>query len=264
MIPAILSLFDRQIILSDEEMTGTTGIEDFIVYTIQNQFKDSGDALMDISYLDPAALTHTKEFIVPGNDNGIWNMAAFIRYAAKRYGILTSFEITTDKRVAVSVEKIMPITRNIDATLADILSYNETMDVDTVSKVFVKTGSGSVVAYYLFEDGTYSADPAAGTRTSGRVTAIYTNNDAEAGKAAGDVFSANRYNHCVEFEIIRNAKLFYVDALQLHTPLRLKTKTAGVYDTYISARSESSDRKTVGFKCGDMRVSLTDKLKKGG
>lgn len=78
------------------------------------------------------------------------------------------------------------------------------------------------------------------------------------------MFSANRYNHCVEFEILKESELFNVEELKLHDLVRLKTKTGGVYDTYISARSESSDRKTVGFKCGDMRVSLTDKLKMGG
>lgn len=47
----MLSLFNRQIVLESETMTGTTGIEDFIDYTIQNQFKDSGDSLMDMVYL---------------------------------------------------------------------------------------------------------------------------------------------------------------------------------------------------------------------
>lgn len=191
-------------------------------------------------------------------------MAAFIRYVAQRYGILIAFGISLDKRLRITVQKATSAIKNIDATLADITNYNETMDVDTVSKVFVKTGSGNVFAYYLLEDGTYGTDLAAGSRVNGRATAVYVKNDADADKAAGDVFSANKYNHCVEFEMIKESKLFDVKGFKLNDPIRLKTQTGGVYDTYISARSESSDRKTVGFKCGDMRISLTDKLKIGG
>lgn len=181
----MLSLFDRQIVLEDEAITGTTGIEDFIVYTIQNQFKASGDVLMDMVYLDQVALTHTKESIVPENDNGIWNMAAFIRYVAKRYGILMAFEFSSDKRLWVTVQKYTSTIKNIDATLADITNYNETMDVDIISKVFVKTGSGSVFTYYLFNDGKYNTDPLVGTRVNGRATAVYVKNDVDADKAAG-------------------------------------------------------------------------------
>lgn len=260
----MLSLFDRKIVLDNESMTGTTGIEDFIVYTIQSQFKASGDGLTDLVYLDPIAMTHTVEAIKPENENGIWNLATFIRYIAKRYGVLTSFEVMRDKQLTMSIEKIVATTKKIDATLADIVNYNETMDVDTISKVYIKTGNGSIYTYYLFDDGSYSIDPLAGTRVPGRITSVYVENDADADKTAGDVFSANRYNHCVEFEILKESELFDVEGLKLHYPVRLRTQTGGVYDTYISARSQSSDRKTVGFKCGDMRISLTDKLKMGG
>lgn len=184
-ILSLLSLFDREIVLDGETMTGTTGIEDFIVYTIQNQFKSSGDTLMDIAYLEPVALTHTVEAIVPENDNGIWNMAQFIRYVAKRYGIMTAFEISSDRRLLMSIQKAGPTTRNIDATLADVSSYNETMDADTVSKVFVKTGSGNVYSYYLFDNGVYDTDQAAGNRVQGRATAVYVDNDGMQKKRQG-------------------------------------------------------------------------------
>jgi hypothetical protein len=50
--------------------------------------------------------------------------------------------------------------------------------------------------------------------------------------------------------------------MRLYDRAMVKTKT-GVYDTYISFKSRKSTTKTVLFKFGDARLTLTDKLKGG-
>ena len=41
----VTNLFDRKIILKNEELISNTGIEDFIAYTIEKEFTDSEDNL---------------------------------------------------------------------------------------------------------------------------------------------------------------------------------------------------------------------------
>ena len=141
------------------------------------------------------------------------------------------------------------------------MSLNEIVVSDCVSKLVVKTAS-SVLTYYLFDDGSFGTNPAAGTRVSGKIETVYCENANDALKTAGDVFAKNKYSHLIEVEIISSSKLYDTGQMRLYDKVVVRTKT-GIYYTYISCKSTKSAAQTVLFKFGDARLTLTDKLKGG-
>ena len=252
----ISSIFSRNILLG----TALAVTENYILSAINANFVSSGDIQMDLPFISAAVRTQTSLSITPHNDNGIYNLDTFLRYVAKRHSIFSDYEITSDA-LNVSIEKREPPLHIIDATVADVLSLNEIVVSECVSKLMVKTSS-SVLTYYLFDDGSFGTNPAAGTRVSGKIETVYCENANDALKTAGDVFAKNKYSHLIEVEIISSSKLYDTGQLRLYDKAMVRTKT-GIYDTYISCKSTKSAAKTVLFKFGDARLTLTDKLKGG-
>jgi|AGTN01.1.fsa_nt_gi hypothetical protein len=252
----VSSIFSRSILLGSAEAI----TENYILSAIDDNFVSSGDAFSDIPYIAAAAITQTALGITPHNDNGIYNLDTFLRYAASRYHIFSDFDITRHS-LNVSVENRIPPLRIIDATVADVLTLSETVVSECVSKVTVKTSVG-VTTYYLFEDGSFGTNPVAGTRMRGKTDTVYCENAADAEKSAGDVFAKNKFSHLIEAEILSESRLYDTANMRLYDRALVRTKT-GVYDTYISFISRKSTAKTVLFKFGDARLTLTDKLKGG-
>jgi hypothetical protein len=161
----------------------------------------------------------------------------------------------------ISIENRIPPLRVMDATVADVINLNESVVSECVSKVTVKTSAG-VATYYLFEDGSFGTNPGAGIRMRGKTDTVYCENTADAEKTAGDVFAKNKFSHLIEAEILSESRLYDTANMRLYDRALVRTKT-GVYDTYISFVSRKSTAKTVLFKFGDARLTLTDKLKGG-
>lgn len=252
----ISSLFSRNILLG----AGQDVTENYIQSAINDNFVSSGDALIDIPYIAVTAKTQTELVITPHNEVGIYNLDTFLRYAAKRHNIFTDFDMTSTA-LNVYIENQTPPVHIIDATVADVLSVNETVVSECVSKVTVRTSS-DVLIYYLFDDGSYGNDPETGTRVTGKAETVYCENTVDADKTAEDVFARNKYSHLIEVEIISSSKLYNTGKMMLYDRAKVKTKT-GVYETYISYKAKRSATKTVLFKFGDAKLSLTDKLKGG-
>lgn len=250
------SIFSRSILLGSAEAV----TENCILSAIDDNFVSSGDALTDIPYIAAAAITQTALGITPHNDNGIYNLETFLRYTARRHHIFADFEITANS-LNVSIENREPPLRFVDATVADVLTLSETVISECVSKVTVKTSAG-VTMYYLFEDGSFGTNPGAGVRMRGKTDTVYCENAADAVKTAGDVFTKNKFSHLIEAEILSESRLYGTLNMQLYDRALVRTKT-GVYDTYISFISRKSAAKTVLFKFGDAKLTLTDKLKGG-
>lgn len=252
----VSSIFSRNILLGSPQ----TVMENYILSAINSNFVSSGDALTDIPYITVTAKTQTPFNITPHNDNGIYNLDTFLRYAAGRYHIFTEFEITANS-LSVNIENRNPPLRVIDTTVADVLNLNETVVSECVSKITLKT-SADVTTYYLFEDGSYGTNPGAGTRVRGKADTVYCENAADAEKTVGDVFAKNKFSHLIEAEILSDSKLYDTEKIRLYDRALVRTKT-GVYDTYISSKSRKSAAKTALFKFGDAKLTLTDKLKGG-
>lgn len=255
----ISNIFDRKIILENENLISGTGIEDFIAKEIYDNFTNSDDTLLNINWLDVEIKTHTKITKSVDNDNGIYNFHTFITNCSQNYNIVLDFSYENN-RIKLIIYKQEAETQLIDTTITDISNYVEKFETNVIAKVVVKTDT-DVQKWYLLSDRTTTQNKDDVNRALGDIETVYTSKSEDARQTALDKFKSNTYNHYLSFKINRNSKLFDVSQLKIGTPLSVRTNNNILLDTYISAISDSGDN-FISITCGNMRVEFIDKLLK--
>lgn len=257
----ITNLFDRDILLNNEELISNAGIEDFIKYTIENEFTDSEDSLLNINYLDVEVLTHTKiNKSVDNVNNGIYNFHTFITNCTQNYNIIYEFKVENG-RLKMFISKQEQEVQLIDATITDITNYTEVFETNVVAKVVVKT-SNNVFNYFLLSDRTITKNMNDLNRAIGLVKAVYTEKDEDAEQTALNEFKSNSYEHLVQFDVNVESKLFDIKNWKIGTPVKMKTKNNIIIDSYISAISMKKGSNFYSIKTGNIRIDFIDKIKK--
>jgi hypothetical protein len=257
------NIFNRKILLANENMITTVGIEDFIKYTIESEFSNSSDDFLNMSYIEVDVLSHTPIVKAVDNEEGIYNFHTFITNAKQNYDINITYRFE-DGKLKLSVYKDTYDTQIIDTSFSDVSEYSEVREVKYISKVTVKAkDTGLISSWYLQADRTVTTDQNSPTRVYGTTELLIANTEAEMQQVAFDAFKGNSYSHLVEFKLKKESKLIEVEKLTTGTPIILKTKSGGVFDSYISGKVIDSESSAVYFKCGNLRVTLTDKLKRG-
>lgn len=256
----ITNLFDRKILINNESLISTIGIEDFIKYTIENEFTNSSDSLLNIKYLDVEVLTHTKIQKSIDNENGIYNFHTYMTNCSQNYNIAYIFKVVNG-RLKITIEKQEQDIVLIDATLSDITNYTEVFETKVTAKVTVKTGTNKF-DYFLLSDRTTTTDKTNSNRVIGEIEAVYTEKDEDSHQTAIDVFKGNRYEHLIQFDVNSDSKVFIVKKWYIGTPAQIKTKNNVLLDTYISAISKIKGGKFWNVKTGNIRIDFIDKLLK--
>lgn len=257
--------FDRKIVLSDVELIRTTGIEDFIVKTIKTYFSESGDAFIDMAYIDCIALTHTKVNAKPATEDGIYNFKTYIGNSKQQYGIFLDFEFEKD-RLKISVYKKEQAAIQIDTTITDVHSCIETYKIKVLSKLNVvwfneTTQEESMRYFYLHPNKSVSesdSDRINGTISTVRIEA---ETEEEMIEEAKNEFKSNSYSHSIEADIIATSKLYPVNELYVGHEVMIKTAAAGIQESIISEIYFTDESETITVKFGILKVKLTDKLK---
>ena len=255
----ISNVFDRNIILENESLISSTGIEDFIAKEIYDNFTNSDDTLLNINWLDVEVKTHTKITKSVDNDNGIYNFHTFITNCNQNYNIILDFSYV-NKRIKLTIYKQESETQLIDTTVPDISNYTEKFETSVIAKVIVKTNT-DVQKWYLLSDRTTTQNKDDTNRASGEVETVYTSKSEDAKQTALDKFKSNTYNHYISFDINRNSKLFDVSKLKIGTPINVRTNNNVILNTYISAITDKGNN-FINITCGNMRVNFIDKLLK--
>lgn len=255
----ISNIFDRKIILENENLIGESGIEDFIAKEINNNFTNSDDTLLNINWLDVEVKTHTKITKSVDNDNGIYNFHTFITNCNQNYNIVLDFSYI-NKRIKLTIYKQENEVQLIDTTISDISNYVEKFETNIIAKVVVKTET-DIQKWYLLSDRTTTEDKNNENRAVGDIETIYTSKSEDAKQTALNKFKSNTYNHYISFKINRNSKLFNVEKMKIGTPLSVRTNNNIILDTYISAIKDDGNN-LVEITCGNMRVDFIDKLLK--
>lgn len=249
----LTNLFDQNIILKNEELIKTTGIEDFIAKCIDDNFINNTDTFVNLDFLEIVVKTHTKKQISVSNvNNGIFNLHTFMTNCTKDYDIVYSFEIS-NKKLQITIEVKNLNKELIDVNLQPISNYSEVFETDFVSKVIVLTETDTYTLY-LLNDRTTTTDMNNPNRVEGKTEVTYTTNFEDAEQTALNIMKGNSYNHNITFEY--NDRLIPVG-----TPIAIKTKESLIYDTYISAIRITQD-KFIEYTCGNIRVDFINKLLK--
>lgn len=255
----ISNIFDRKIILENESLINSTGIEDFIAKEIYNNFTNSDDTFLNINWLDVEVKTHTKITKSVENENGIYNFHIFITNCSQNYNIVLKFSYENNK-IKLTIYKQENEIQLIDTTIADISNYVEKFETNVIAKVIVKTDL-DVQKWYLLSDRTTTQDKDDVNRAIGNVETVYTPKSEDAKQTALDKFKANTYNHYISFDINRNSKLFDISKLKIGTPVSVRTNNNIILNTYISAIRDTGNN-FINITCGNMRIKFIDKLLK--
>ena len=259
-IKYITNLFNQNVILKNEELIKTTGVEDFIAKTITDNFISNPDTFLNLAYLQVAVKTHTKKNTTVSNvENGIYNLHTWMTNCTQLYDIVYSFNIV-DKKLIITIESKAMKKELIDTQAQAISNYVEVFETDVISKVTVlydkvndedKKGQYTL---YLLNDRTTTTDMNNENRADGKVETVYTTNYEDAEQTALDKMKANSYNHNITFA--------YNDRfIPVGTPIAIKTKESLIFDTYISA-VKITQNKFYEYTCGNIRINFIDKLLK--
>ena len=259
-IKYITNLFNQNIILENENLIKTTGVEDFIADAITNNFIANEDTFVNINYLELNIKTHTKkQTSVTNVENNIFNLHTWITNCTQSYDIVYSFSIV-DKKLVMTIEVKEAEKELIDVNAQAISNYVEVFETDVVSKVTVLydnvDGEEQKGQYtlYLLNDRTTTTDKNNTNRAEGRIETVYTENYEDAEQTALDTMKANAYNHNITFS-------YYDRFIPVGTPIAIKTKESLIFDTYISA-IKITQNKFYEYTCGNIRINFIDKLLK--
>ena len=259
-IKYITNLFDQNIILENESLIKTTGVEDFIADAITNNFISNTDTFVNINYLQLNIKTHTKkQTSVTNVKNGIYNLHTWITNCTQSYDIVYSFSIA-NKKLVRTIEVKEAEKELIDVNAQAISNYVEVFETDVVSKVTVlydfvnNEEQKGQYTLYLLNDRTTTTDKNNENRANGKIETVYTPNYEDAPQMALDIMKANAYNHNITFA-------YYDRFIQVGTPIAIKTKESLIFDTYISA-IKITQNKFYEYTCGNIRINFIDKLLK--
>ena len=247
------NLFDQDIILEDEDLISSTGIEDFIANAINKNFINNKDTFINKTYMQVVVKTHTKkQTSVTNVENNIYNLHTYMTNCTQNYDIVYSFSIV-NKKFVITIENKAINKELIDVNAQPISNYNEVFETDVVSKVIVLT-STNTYTLYLLNDRTTTTDMTNPNRADGKTVTVYTENYEDAPQTALDQIKQNAYNHNITFN-------YYDRLIPVGTPIAIKTKQSLIFDTYISA-IKITQSKFIEYTCGNIRVKFIDKLLK--
>ena len=259
-IEYITNLFDQDIILEDEDLIKTTGIEDFIANAINKNFIQNEDTFVNKKYMQVVVKTHTKKQTrVTNVKNRIYNLHTYMTNCTQNYNVVYSFSII-NKKLVITIENKEINKELIDVNAQPISNYNEVFETEVVSKVVVLYNKVADVAQkgkyilYLLNDRTTTTDKNNIHRADGRTAVVFTENYEDAKQTALDQMKQNAYNHNITFN-------YYNRFIRIGTPIAIKTKESLIFDTYISA-VKITQNKFYEYMCGNIRVKFIDKLLK--
>ncbi|HIS38572.1 MAG TPA: hypothetical protein IAB45_03575 [Candidatus Onthousia faecavium] len=259
----VLSLFDVDMFVENEDVISSIGIEDFIKETIENEFINNTDTFVNRSFFSVEALTHTKKNISVGSivtvSNNIYNLLTFINNAIQKYDLDFDFILngsTLKLQISTRTEDKMLI----DTTTSDITNYSEVFSLSYTAKVEVYINATKSKYYrYLLNDRTTTTDKTNPNRVYGKTEKITVEDAADAEQASLDVFKGNSYKHNITFEILKTSKLYDISKIKLGTPVLIKTKNNIVQNTYIS-KIVDANQNYLTISCGNIRVDYIDKF----
>ena len=259
-IKYITNLFNQNIVLENESLVKTTGVEDFIANAITTNFIENEDAFVNINYLQLNIKTHTKkQTSVTNVNNGIYNLHTWMTNCTQSYDVVYSFSIV-NKKLAMTIEVKEAEKELIDVNAQAISNYVEVFETDVVSKVTVlydnvnSEEQKGQYTLYLLNDRTTTTDKNNANRADGKIETVYTQNYEDAPQLALDTMKANAYNHNITF-------VYYDRFIQVGTPIAIKTKESLIFNTYISA-IKIAQNKFYEYTCGNIRINFIDKLLK--
>lgn len=270
------NLFDRQIFVEREDMISGTGIEDFVVQAVQNNFTASGDVLMDKPYISIRAETHTPVAARVDAEQGVYNLKTYLGNVKQYYGIFLGFEISGG-RLNITVHKRAEPVIPIDIEVTDISDYKEIYSVSVLARLLVKwkipdreDGNGNITVgaltrrqFFLLADRTITEDIFDANRAAGVSRSIYieAEKEDEMLQQVYNEFASNQYSHKISFSLNRNSRLYPESKFYVGRKCTIRTKS-GVKTSLITKAEVKDSSAMVGLTFGNLKITLIEKLRR--
>lgn len=260
------TLFAGNIALTGTELLAT-GIEDFVKKAIEDNFSNSGDALIDMSYITVTAATHSPTSAIPENNRGIYDLSLYLSSIMLNNGIFLDFAVA-DNRLNISISKKVQMPFAVDAKTSDVTNYSEILNADVISKVkAIWDNDGEITdrTFYLLSDMTFTEKVSASNRVNGKSTTInvVAKTLAEVEEQVKNEFLKNRYDHAINMDILASSKLYPKEEIYVGHTCKVATRENGIYDTIISTVTLSNTTNLISVKFGRMPATLLEIIKEG-
>lgn len=269
-------LFDRDLILKNEDVAAASGIEAFIVKTIQDNFSAAGDSWLDLAYLQASSggdqTPYTRQI---QTEQGIYNLKTLLGNLKENDGLFTRFTFGSSQ-LQVLVDHPAFATYNMNLTgVSDVFEVDETYSIDVLARLNVKwkipdqdydgiIGATTYPSYYFTSTGKVTRVPTTANRILGRVDAVYIAQETYEGmlETVSDEFrNQNSYGHKIEAKIYSRSKAYPFGDLFVGRPVGLRSRGRNL-TSIITAVEKASGQPYYKITFGTLPVYLTDKLKR--
>lgn len=268
----IEQLFSRQIFAGDEALIKSSGIEDFVVSEIRNNFINSGDDMIDKSYISVNAKTHTSIAAKVQTENGIYNLKTYLGNIRQYYGIFLEFSFAEAGKLHINIQKKEQKVLPIDTGISDITMYNEVYEVSVLSKLVVcwkvpdkenVPGAETRREFFLLADRTITEKGTGENRAKGMVKSLYVEAETEEEmlQQVYNEFASNSYNHKITFSIIKGSKCYPESCFFIGKRCLIKTQS-GVKESMVTGMGIDSGSGLLEVIMGNLKVTLIEKLRR--
>jgi hypothetical protein len=208
-------MFARDLLWDDTTTYST--IEECIADTIDTEYINLADTEYDTPYVRVSYSTATA-WIKPDTENGLWNLKGYIAKVRRMKNVFLSFSISGNY-LDIEIEQKTPTLWKLDFATDVAKMYQETYQKTATAKITVN----GTTDYYMFTDGTYSTNPAAGTRIQGEWLQVQVNANEDETDKVEDIFSKNAESMILEFYTTEPVEFY--DTVQLRHEGRVVTGT---------------------------------------
>lgn len=273
----IETIFDRDIILEDEDLIQSHGLEIFVGYTMMRNFISSEDSMINKPYIKVFMIGMTSMYSKVETENGIYNLKTYMANLYEKYGIGYTFRFV-GKELHIYIQKKDATALKINTEVTDISNYSEVYETNIISKLTavwkqpdivnsdstVTVGKTAIYHFFLLTDRTISTDMSNPERASGDIVTEYFEADTyeELYEEVVQRFRSNSYQHSVEADIRKESKLYPLWDLYVGKECVIKTRSHGIKESMITRVSTSSKSQFVSVKFGNLKITLLEKLRK--
>lgn len=253
----IMYLFNRKVI---EEDRGNLSLEQYIKRLIENNFINSNDKFNKINFLTIEALTNTNEQVDTQSENFLFNLSTYITNCNQKKNIKNLFSIEGN-RLFLKLQRIPNNKRlKIDLNNSEIKNLEVDIQPKLITKVevFIRNTS-QIYNLYLRNDRTTTENINDPNRLDGETEVISVDILEKAREDALNVFKGNRYDHAMNFSILKTSEL--IDVSKLEVGDLVEVYYDGIlYESYISSITYR-DSILVDIKLGNLKTKFTEFIK---
>lgn len=249
---SIINIFNRDVIYDNTKPTA--GVEEYLKNELLSNFVNLTDKKFALSYLNISADSKTLKTAIPDVDNGICNFKSYIGKIRRLYNIFVEFKVK-HASLDVNIIKRDENTKQVVLNNTAVTIEEETFSRTNVAKItsYVKD-TGARKDWYLLTDGSITNDRTAVNRVDGEWIILQVSNADEIEDEVRNKFRENSFSHKIVFSVKNSeARFNFYDDLKIE----LNKK---IYKSYIATKTVNSNGLTQ-YQCGELRTTLTDKIK---